>query len=31
MKLQVADNFLVQVPGYAGFKPQFQKTASNLR
>lgn len=31
LKLQVAENFLVQVPGYGGFKPQSQKTSSNLR
>ena len=31
LKLEVSDNFLVQVPGYGGFKPNFQKTAINLR
>jgi hypothetical protein len=31
LKLQTADNFHTQVPGYGGFKPKFQKTSGQLR
>lgn len=31
LKLQTAENFHIQTPGYGGFKPQFQKTSSQLR
>ena len=31
LKLQVTDNFLVNVPGYGGYKPQYQNQNDKLR
>lgn len=31
LKLQTAENFHVQTPGYGGFKPKFQITTPQLR
>ena len=31
LKLQVTDNFLVNVAGYGGYKPHFQSQTGRLR
>jgi hypothetical protein len=31
LKLQVTENFLVNTPGYGGYKPHFETQAGKLR